>query len=109
MPELGLVVPFLATSLCEPSRDTKLDYGVINIFDRLAHIVLAVPSIRKKSLTLTLTAKLSKSQGKIAQDTKASVQPMVRNAGSDTESDGASDRSRSADDEQPRQPVEDLV
>jgi hypothetical protein len=56
-------------------------------------------------MTLTLTAKLSQSQGMLAADNKTLAQPMGRNTGPDTKSVSR----RPSDDQEQIQPIVDLV
>ena len=79
--------------------------NVTDDFGRVAHLLLAIPAIHKSYLTLTLTAKVTPTKGKTAAGTESGVEPSGRTA----DSDPGSARRRTADDEQPRQPVEDLV
>lgn len=104
-PEHGLAAVFSATWLCE--LNSEHHDNPTDVFDRLSHILLAIPSIQKSSLTVT--AKFTKLGGKKEPDTKTSVQPAARTAGSDIGSDAGSARRRAAENEQSRQPIEDLV
>jgi hypothetical protein len=80
---------------------------LLTFFDRLSHILLAIPSIHKRSLTIT--AKFIKLRGKTEQDTTTSVQPLARTGGSDIGSDAGSARRRATEGGESRQHVEDLV
>jgi hypothetical protein len=73
--------------------------------NRILHILLAIPSICKNSLTVTISAKLNKVAGKIAAHSGISAQPSGRPTGSDA----GSARGRTVEVGEPREPVEDLV
>ena len=78
-----------------------------NLLDRIMHVALAIPATHKNNLTLTISARL---QAKLEQKAAPNlVQPSGRTGGSDAGSDAGSARGRAVENEEPRQPVEDLV
>ena len=67
-----------------------------------------MPSLHKSNLVLTISAKLIKQEEKSAEDSESLVQPAGTAAGSDAGSVAGSTR-RTAEDDELRQPVQDLV
>lgn len=84
-------------------------YWLTDGLNRILHILLAIPSIHKNSLTVTISAKLNKVAEKIAAHSGISAQPSGRPTGSDAGSDAGSARGRTVEVGEPREPVEDLV
>ncbi|KAE9373451.1 hypothetical protein N431DRAFT_557547 [Stipitochalara longipes BDJ] len=82
---------------------------IFGYFIIIIHILLAIPVIHKNSFTLTISAKLNRSGEKRTEESRALNRPSARNSGSDAGSDGGLARRATADAEESRQPVEDLV
>lgn len=84
-------------------------YLLTDVLNRILHILLAIPSVHKNSLTVTISTKLSKVAEKIAAHSSISSQPLGRPTGSDAGSNAGSARGRAVEVGEPREPVEDLV
>jgi hypothetical protein len=84
-------------------------YISTDLWNRIMHIMLAIPSIQKNGWTLTISAKLTKVGQKTAADSSNPVQPSGRPTGSDTGSNAGSARGRTVEVDEHREPVEDLV
>jgi hypothetical protein len=80
-----------------------------DVLNRILHILLAIPSVHKNSLTVTISTKLNKAAEKIAEHSSISAQPSGRPTGSDAGSNAGSARGRTAEVGEPRELVEDLV
>jgi hypothetical protein len=80
-----------------------------DVLNRILHILLAIPSVHKNSLTVTISTKLSKVVEKIAAHSSISAEPSGRPTGSDAGSNAGSARGRTVEVGEPREPVEDLV
>jgi hypothetical protein len=80
-----------------------------DVLNRILHILLAIPSVHKNSLTVTISTKLNKAAEKIAEHSSISAQQSGRPTGSDAGSNAGSARGRTVEVGEPREPVEDLV